>query len=127
MIWFLDLTGSYIQISQSHLEILLSEFLEKSSGSSKSGSTVKISSRVSNGMYNIEIMDQGTGMSFYQIKNTSKELLRPYNRAFYNRSEADAGFVLSKLITKLYSGTYKVDIIFGKYTKITVSLPIYNN
>ncbi len=101
---------------------LIKQVVENSFKFSKQKETVKISSVLNNGNYNISIKDEGIGMGNDEIKmiDAFVQFKRNENQQIGN----GLGLMITKMITNNYGGKLEIFSELNEFTEVKITLPV---
>lgn len=120
-----SIEDSGLRITDSYLEIIISELVENALKYSPEGSTVTISTEVTDDIYKFNIANQGCGFTKQDIKK--HYAFDQFERENFTTAGLGVGFSLVKNILEIFDGKLEIDNEYKKYTDIKVSLPLVSN
>jgi signal transduction histidine kinase len=117
----LDLTTTTIRISHANLGKIISEIVANALKFSKKGDAVQIRSQIdSSGMYAIEVVDHGRGMSVEEISQIGA--YKQFNRIVYEQQGLGLGLFISVRLAEIYGGELHILSEPDKGAQITITL-----
>ena len=124
----LDLEDAIIRMSSKYLTKLVEEIIENAFKFSKSGTPVRLLSRVNEKLFTLHIIDQGRGMTDEQIANVGAYM--QFERKLYEQQGNGLGLIISKRIVEIHGGEFSikssveiVDNIVSHQTVVCINLP----
>jgi two-component system, sensor histidine kinase and response regulator len=122
----IDLINLRLKIQEAHLEKILDELLDNAFKFSSAGKAVEVTGKLSNNgeIYLLSIKDFGRGFP----KSKLQAMTNPVSKWHDSSGQENNGFgiILVNRYLDLYGGTLLIDSEEGKYTKVTLSLPVAN-
>lgn len=88
---------------------------------SKAGTSVEVSTRFHEGVFQLQVSDQGRGMSPSQIEGVSA--FRQFDRRRYEQQGIGLGLAIVSLICRRHGGDLKVESQIGHGCRVTVGFP----
>ena len=114
-----------LPISKPHYELLLTEIIDNALKFSKEGSKVKIRAKNIESNYQIEIQDNGIGMSEEHITNLG--LLVQFDRMKNCQNGVGLGFATVNKICEIYNLNFHVESVLKEFTKVVITIPMIKN
>ncbi|MGE5497054.1 MAG: response regulator [Syntrophothermus sp.] len=122
----LSLAEGNVNISSNFLEILITELIECTLKFSIEKKPFEVYSHTDQGDYLIEITDHGFGLGDFTHNDFSYSSIIKTAQEADNQSISEISFLLCQKIINLFNGKLAIDSKSGKYTRISLSLPIVN-
>jgi signal transduction histidine kinase len=117
-----DLEDAAIAIPERYLTTILHELIDNALKFSQQGSTILVSSRLTDDDLELSIHDQGRGMTPEQIGKISA--FNQFERHKYEQQGIGLGLILVKKIVELVSGKFSIRSIYQRETTVTLLLPL---
>jgi two-component system sensor histidine kinase/response regulator len=117
-----DLEDAAIAIPERYLTTILHELIDNALKFSQQGSTILVSSRLTDDDLELSIHDQGRGMTPEQIGKISA--FNQFDRHKYEQQGIGLGLILVKKIVELVSGKFSIRSIYQRETTVTLLLPL---
>ncbi|MGI0486521.1 response regulator [Pantanalinema rosaneae CENA516] len=116
----MDLQNVAIAFPESELCKVLQELIDNAFKFSKSGHTVQITSRIEPDFYQVQITNQGRGMTAEQVANLGAYI--QFDRKFYEQQGAGLGLTIAKRLLELYGGKLILHSIPEQQTTVQLIL-----
>jgi two-component system, sensor histidine kinase and response regulator len=117
-----------IRLSSKYLTKLVEEIVENAFKFSKSGTPVRLLSRVNEKFFTLHIIDQGQGMTDEQIANVGAYM--QFDRKHHEQQGNGLGLIIAKRIVEIHGGGFSikssseiVDDIVRAQTFVCITLP----
>ncbi|MBE9222789.1 hybrid sensor histidine kinase/response regulator [Cyanobacterium stanieri LEGE 03274] len=117
-----EIQEATLAINEQYLALIISELVSNALKFSPSNSPITISSHIDNNQLHICIHDLGKGMTAEQISKVG--ILRQFEREKHQQQGVGIGLNLVRMITQAVEGSMNIDSVYGKETKVVISLPI---
>ncbi len=118
----LELTEASIKMSEDHFRVLISELIENAFKFSKQGDAIEITSVVDDTFCEINIKDNGIGMTGSQINEIGT--LRQFDRQKNCQTGTGLGLSIVHKIAEIYKTGIKIESEPGVSTTVKVFIPI---
>lgn len=112
-----------VNIPARDLERILTELLENACRFSCTGTPVEITSRQEDGCCILSITDHGKGMTQEQLKSISSFL--QFGRDEIHHAGLGLGLTIVKKIAAGNDLNVSIESVYGEYTKVTLTLPLW--
>ncbi len=112
-------------IEHEDLEFIIEELLANAMKFSGNGTPISLCGEIKNNLYQIEVTDNGRGMTNQQILEFLP--FTQHERKFYEQQGLGLGLVTIKKITEYYRGSFRITSEINRYTKCIVTLPVIKN
>lgn len=116
----IDVEDANVQVSTENLRKMIEELVDNAFKFSPADSPVSVKVNATKEMYNIEILDNGRGMTPEQISNIGSYM--QFERKFYEQQGMGLGLVISKRLVQLHDGSMTIESDAGKGTRIFIKL-----
>ena len=100
---------------------VIEELIDNCFKFSESGTTVSVSSDVSNNYLSLSFTNYGRGMTGEEIKNLGA--YRQFHRRIYEQQGSGLGLIIVKLLVELHGGNLDIQSNPGDKTVVQVKLP----
>lgn len=122
----LSLEDAELAASQRHIDKALSEICLNAFTFSESASAVRIVSRITDGVYVIDVTDHGRGMTEEQIRLLTKPVatFMQFDRQHFEQQGTGLGLTLARNIAMLYGGLFHITSQQGVQTTVSIGFPI---
>jgi two-component system sensor histidine kinase/response regulator len=121
----LELEDANIKIAESDFIKIIAELLDNSCKFSKAHTPIKITSRVEDNTFVLDVSDRGRGMSAEQIANIGAYI--QFDRKLYEQQGSGLGLVIAKRLAEIYAGRLTIESIPDQQTTVRVDLPAVLN
>lgn len=111
-----------VVIQDEYLRKIVTELVDNACRFSAEGTPIMVRGTADEGIYALEIVDQGRGMSAEAIANIGA--YRQFERKFYEQQGAGLGLALSRRLAEIHSGRLDVTSELGCGTTVRVELPL---
>jgi len=118
----LHVTPADHAISPTHLERLVRELSENAFKFSEPGQKVRVRSGVRDHGFELQVADQGHGLTPEQIRRTSANI--QFGRRMTEQQGTGLGLAICRRIAELYGGSLSVESVANEGTRVTVQLPV---
>ncbi len=118
----LDLQNAALQISEDNLKKIVAELVNNAFKFSSSGREVLVASSVKDGVFDLRVTDCGRGMTADQIASIGAYM--QFERALFEQQGLGLGLIIARRLVELHGGQMDIRSIPGKFTEITIHLPI---
>jgi signal transduction histidine kinase len=118
----LDLQNAALQISEDNLKKIVAELVNNAFKFSSSGRKVLVASSVKDGVFDLRVTDYGRGMTADQIASIGAYM--QFERALFEQQGLGLGLIIARRLVELHGGPMDIRSIPGKFTEITIHLPI---
>lgn len=115
----LKLDDGNIYINEIYLSKLLDEIVDNSIKFSKPGDKIIVSSSLTDDFYNLDILDEGIGMTEEQLSMLGAYI--QFDRQTLEQQGAGLGIAIVKKIVDLFDGKIKIQSQKNSFTRITIS------
>lgn len=119
----LDVENADIAISDENLTKIIEELIDNAIKFSSPGSPITLSAKLVDDQYEIKVQDQGRGMSPEQIDSIGAYM--QFERAVYEQQGLGMGLIISRRLTEIQGGQFKVESEKGSGTTVQVRLPLH--
>ena len=109
------------RISPLHLDRVMRELVENAFKFSEKNSAVEVSSAARDGMFQIEIVNSGVGLSADQIQRVGANL--QFDRRLQEQQGSGLGLSIARRLAELYGGKLIIQSNPGERTVVSVELP----
>lgn len=116
----LNLEESIAKIPSKYLIKVVEEIVENAFKFSKSGTPVRLVSKVDEQFFTLYISDQGRGMTNEQIANIGAYM--QFDRKYYEQQGNGLGLVIAKRIVEIYGGEFSVENTISNQTSVCIKL-----
>lgn len=120
----LNLEDSPLQISEEHFNKLIYELVDNAFKFGNEETKIKISSQIVDNKYKITIHDNGIGMPLEKIYMLDAYI--QFDRLENEQQGSGLGLAIVKKIMDIYKGKIKFKSEVGKFTEVSLTLPIAN-
>jgi signal transduction histidine kinase len=103
------------------LRKILEELVDNAFRYSKTGAIVTVAADVQGSDWHLEIGDQGRGMTAEQIAQIAA--YTQFERNYYEQQGVGLGLYLSKRLVELHGGSFWIDSLPHRYTRVHIRLP----
>lgn len=111
-----------VQIMEDYLKKLVDELIDNAFKFSEADTPVTVTGGPDGDMYRLQITNSGRGMTAEQIEAVGAYM--QFNRRFYEQQGSGLGLVICSRLAELHGGELKLESEPGKFTTITVALPL---
>jgi signal transduction histidine kinase len=111
-----------LPISEAKLVKLMDELLDNAFKFSEVGQTVQILARCVESDYQIDVLDQGRGLTPQQIAQIGGYM--QFDRDSYAQQGGGLGLIIAKRLVELHSGSLMIHSIPGQETLVRITLPL---
>jgi signal transduction histidine kinase len=111
-----------VAIYEDYLKRIVEELVDNAFKFSEEGRRVELRAHIQDDHYVIAVSDQGRGMTADQINSIGAYM--QFDRRIYEQQGAGLGLIISKRLTELHNGQFRVESRLGQGTTVTVHLPI---
>lgn len=115
----MDLQNVAIAFPEAELRKVLQELIDNAFKFSKSGQSVQITSRIEPETYQVQITNQGRGMTAEQIANLGAYI--QFNRKFYEQQGTGLGLTIAKRLLEYYDGRLTMHSIPDQETTVQMT------
>lgn len=119
LVW--DLENLEVCMSEKDLRCIIDELLENALKSSQSGTPIKVSSQLKNGMFHLSISDRGRGMTDEQIDQIGA--FKQFERKQHEHQGVGLGLTIVKRIIEIYGGEFSISSVYRQGTTVHIELP----
>lgn len=117
----LELDHATLRISRQCLQKILEELLDNAFKFSEPGTTVAITTTITDQEWSLRIADQGRGMSPEQIEQIGAYM--QFERLQYAQQGAGLGLAIVQLLVQLRGGNLAIESVPQQGTTVTISFP----
>jgi two-component system, sensor histidine kinase and response regulator len=117
----LSLASIQHRISASHLERIVRELLDNAFKFSSEGTPVEVKTSAADGLFRLQITDQGRGFSPEQIKQVGANF--QFDRKLQEQQGSGLGLSIARRLAQVYGGNLKIESSPGSQTVLTVEIP----
>jgi signal transduction histidine kinase len=118
----LEVEEGFVPMGSSYFLKMAGEVIDNAFKFSQLGSPVRVTGRVQNGRYRIEVSDRGRGMTPQQIADIGAHM--QFERRFYEQQGVGLGLVVARRLADLQGGGLLIDSKPGEYTTVILDLPL---
>ena len=118
----MDIKNFPIKIHEPHLAIIITELVENACIFSLPGSKIKIKAERNEDKYQVEIINEGIGLTTEQVKKIGPFM--QFSRDDYSHPGNGMGLFTVKKIAELHDATIEIKSNPGDCTKVSVSIPL---
>lgn len=116
---YMELVDSEIMFMQDHFVHLVEEIIENAVKFSELNNPIKITTKIEDNQYHLEIKDFGRGMTNDQIANIGAYM--QFQRRKYEQQGAGLGLTIAKKLCKFYNCSFEIKSTYGEYTCVNIS------
>jgi two-component system, sensor histidine kinase and response regulator len=121
----IEVQNHSIPIGESNFNKLMEKLIDNAFKFSPTGSPVQIIGRCFDGVYHIDVMDMGRGMTADQIANISAYM--QFDRQRHEQQGAGLGLAIVKHLIELHGGELSVRSLVNEETIVHLALPVKPN
>ncbi|HEY9876289.1 MAG TPA: response regulator [Candidatus Obscuribacterales bacterium] len=121
----LELEDANIKMAESDFIKIIQELLDNACKFSHARTPIKITSRVEDNTFVLDVSNKGRGMSAEQIASIGAYI--QFERKLYEQQGSGLGLVITKRLAELYAGKLAIESIPGQQTTVRVNLPAVLN
>jgi CheY-like chemotaxis protein/anti-sigma regulatory factor (Ser/Thr protein kinase) len=118
----LELEDAVINMSESDFQKIVIELTDNAFKFSEEGDQVKVLTKISQGEFNLLIIDHGRGMTSEQIEEIGAFM--PFNKDLYVQEGCGLGLAIVKKIVEIYGGKLIIESFINRQTIVHVILPL---
>jgi signal transduction histidine kinase len=118
----LDVQDAVTRIAEDHLRRILQEVTDNAFKFSEQGTPVKIIAYPQDGYWQLQVTDQGRGMSPEQIAHIGAYV--QFERQYYEQQGAGLGLVIAQRLIQLYGGGCSITSAPDEGTTVSIALPL---
>jgi two-component system, sensor histidine kinase and response regulator len=109
------------RISASHLERIVRELLDNAFKFSEPGTPVEVRTMAADGVFKLQIIDQGRGFSAEQIKRVGANF--QFDRKMQEQQGSGLGLSIARRLAEIYDGALRIESTPGEQTVLTLEFP----
>jgi signal transduction histidine kinase len=116
----MDLQNVAITLPEPEFRKVLQELIDNAFKFSKLGCSVQITSRIEPEMYQVEVTNQGRGMTVEQVAHLGAYI--QFDRKFYEQQGTGLGLTIAKRLLELYGGKLAIHSIPEQQTTVHMTI-----
>jgi signal transduction histidine kinase len=120
-----DVSDIHVEMSTESFHKIIDELVENAFKFSDKGKPVYIKLKLNGNYLETIISDNGRGMTDEQIENIGA--LVQFERQIYEQQGLGLGLAISKKLVELHDGTFEINSVINKGTKIFFTIPFESN
>ena len=109
------------RISPSHLERIVRELLDNAFKFSTAGTIVEVKTFAADGLFRLQVIDQGHGFSPEQIERVGANF--QFDRKLQEQQGSGLGLSIARRLAEIYGGELRIESSPGAKTVLTVEIP----
>jgi two-component system sensor histidine kinase/response regulator len=124
----LEINGSisdiFIRMSSESFNKVISEVIDNAFKFSGSGNKVFLELQLLENKFSISVQDNGRGINSEQIETLGA--LNQFERKLFEQQGVGLGLIISKRLTEIHGGSFKISSKVGEGTRVKITLPCYS-
>lgn len=121
----LDLQDALVNISESRFKKAVEEVIDNAFKFSSPGSSVRLISSLSNGLFHLFVIDHGRGLEAEQIAKMGAYM--QFQRKIYEQQGSGLGLAIAKRTVELYGGELTIESFPERQTIVRLTVPASPN
>ncbi|PLX22447.1 MAG: hybrid sensor histidine kinase/response regulator [Ignavibacteria bacterium] len=114
-----------VRMNPANFEKIIEELADNACKFSLDGTQVAVNGKALNGYYEVSVMDRGRGVSQQQIEAIGA--YRQFDRTEHEQRGVGLGLAIVHSLVDLHGGTMRIESEPGKYTAVTLLIPLSEN